>query len=71
MSADKRKTLEKRMEEAVQRPLPYEGLTPPNDGISFWPDSERDRRASDANPSSREDFTSLLNAVARKRERED
>ena len=33
------------MEEAAKRPLPYEGLTPPNDGISFWPDADWRARA--------------------------
>jgi hypothetical protein len=70
MSDDKRKTLEERMAEAAKRPLPYEGLTPPNDGISFGPDTEgeHDRYGAARSSTHREEgLISFLNAAEQRR----
>jgi hypothetical protein len=57
------KTLLEKVEEASRRPVPDRTTSAERD----WSSSSRDdsdRRASDANPSDREDFRRLLNAAA-------
>jgi hypothetical protein len=64
----KTKSLLARVEEEARRPVPYEGLTTDPADAGYPSESDEPARSStEANPSHKEAFTSLVDAAAKKR----
>jgi hypothetical protein len=61
-----RKSLLEKMEEAILRPVPYEGLLAVIHREHGMPSSKSETRTTGEKPRDREDFNSLVSVAARK-----